>query len=260
MNLFYLMAVLFGACAGSFANVCIARLPRGLSVVSPRSHCPRCKRKLSWWENIPVVSFLILRGRCRSCKNRISYQYPMVEILGIVFSLLVWWHFKDIGQYFAYYLLFVMPLLIASVIDLHHKIIPDAISLPGIAVGFIVRQLFAHPGLRLSVLLDSLLGVVVGAGFLFIVAYGYEKIKKREGLGGGDVKLAAMFGAFFGWQAVIFILMASSMIGLVGGLFVILVMKKDRYFEIPFGPFLSLAAFLYLLFGEGLIQWYLNLF
>ncbi|MFH1653444.1 MAG: prepilin peptidase [Pseudomonadota bacterium] len=257
---YYIIAGVLGALMGSFANVCIVRIPGGKSVVSPRSHCVCCSHQLSWWENIPLISYILLLGRCRECKKRISIQYPIVEILSILLALMLWWHFRTIGRFLAYYFLLVLPLIIITFIDLRHKIIPDIFSIPGIFAGLAVRFIFAHPALRFHELLDSVIGVVVGGGFLFLVALGYEKLKKREGLGGGDVKFAAMLGAFFGWQSIIFILLASSLIGLVVGIFTIVVLRKGRYFEIPFGPFMAFAAMLFLFYGNNIISWYLNLF
>lgn len=256
---FYLFVSLIGATIGSFANVCIHRMPKHMSVAFPGSHCPLCSHRIAWWENIPIISYIILGGRCRGCKKRISIRYPIVELLGILLAIVTWWHFQNMGQFLAYYFLFCAPLLILSVIDLYHKIIPDIISIPGIFVGIGVREVFAHPALRLDVLIDSALGIIVGGGFLFVVGYLYEKIKKREGLGGGDVKLAAMIGSFLGWQQVIFVLLFASVLGLVAGVVMLLCFKKDRYFEIPFGPFLSAAA-LTILFCKNIIVWYTSLF
>ncbi len=257
--MYYLFAGIFGACVGSFLNVCIQRLPYGESIAWPPSHCRRCSRRLAWWENIPIVSYLMLRGRCRGCRGRISPIYPIVEVLSTLLSLACWHHLQDIPLYFAYFLLLVGPLIVVTFIDLEHRIIPNVISLPGIAAGFLVHMLESGQPFLAQAALDSTIGAVVGGGFLFVVAIAYEKLKKRDGLGGGDIKLAAMLGAFFGWRAVIFILLMASLIGSIFGIAAILIMRKKLTFEIPFGPFLSAAGLIYLFFGTALINWYLSL-
>lgn len=257
---FYIFAGLIGACVGSFLNVCIQRLPYGESVVWPPSHCRRCSNKLSWWENIPLVSYLILRGRCRTCKGRISPIYFIVEAVSTALSIACWAYFLDIKQYLAYYFLLISPLIVITFIDLEHRIIPNIISIPGIIAGFGVRMVFAGKAFMLPAAIDSAIGVIVGGGFLYLVAMAYEKLKKQEGLGGGDVKLAAMLGAFFGWRAVIFILLMSSLLGSIIGLIFMIALRKNFKFSIPFGPFLSVAGLAYLFFGTTLINWYLGLF
>lgn len=252
----YLIAGAIGAVLGSFANVCIVRLPRDKSVVWPPSHCPHCERRLVWWENIPVFSFLFLSGRCRTCKGPIALRYPIVEALCVILSLYLWWFYKEPFAFLIYLSLFVIPLVIVSFIDLEHMIIPDVISVPGILVGVGVNVLFAAKGNRLSAGLDSLIGAAVGGGALYLVAFAYEKIKKIEGLGGGDVKLMAMLGAFFGWREAIFILFLSSIIGAIVGLIVVIVQKRDMKYAIPFGPFLAMAGLINLLMGDYIMRHY----
>lgn len=247
---FYIIAGLFGSVLGSFANVCVVRLPKGESIALPPSHCPQCGNKLSWWENIPVVSFIILKGRCHNCGQKISIRYPIVEIICIILALTTWWKFQEPLHFFIYFCLFVIPLVIISFIDLELKIIPDIISIPGIFVGIGVSTLFASSGMKLSAALNSALGALSGGLFLFIVAYAYEKIKKQEGLGGGDVKLIAMLGAFFGWKAALVILLFSSILGSIVGGILIIALRKDMKYAIPFGPFLASAGLLYLYVGE----------
>lgn len=255
----YVFAGLIGAVLGSFANVCIWRMPRGESIVRPRSHCPACGRKLAFWENVPILSYLILLGRCRSCKAIISIQYPIVEVICVALSLLAWWHFGEPLRYFVYLCLFFVPLVIVSGIDLGHMIIPDSISLPGIVVGALVHIFIDNNGTYLSAALDSAIGIIVGAGSLFIVAYAYEKIKKQEGLGGGDIKLIAMLGAFFGWRAAIFILFVSSFLGSIIGLILMIALRKNMKYAVPFGPFLAAAGMFYLFIGQPFLSWYLRL-
>ena len=258
--LLYVFAGVLGACIGSFLNVCIHRLPYGESILWPPSHCPRCKRRLAWWENIPLVSYAALRGRCRSCKGRISPVYPLVEFIAAALSVACWWHFHEVKLYFLYYLLLTAPLIVVSFIDLEHRIIPDVISLPGIVAGVGTHVVVAGMPLAAEAVLDSAIGIIVGGGFLYLVAVTYEKLKKHEGLGGGDVKLAAMLGAFFGWRAVIFILLMSSVLGSAIGLILIAVFRKNFKFAIPFGPFLAAGGLIYLFFGVRIITWYLGFF
>ncbi len=256
----YVIAGLIGAILGSFANVCISRIPRGESVVWPPSHCPHCGYRIRPWENVPLLSFALLRGRCRRCKGRISLRYPAVEALAVALSILAWWYFGEPMRYLVYFCLLIIPLLISSAIDLRHYIIPDSITIPGIVVGAAVHVFLEADGALWTRALDSLLGIVVGGGALYLVAVVYEKIKKQEGLGGGDVKLIAMLGAFFGWRASILILLMSSLMGSVVGLALIIALRKSMKYAIPFGPFLATAGVVYLFLGERLIGWYLGLF
>lgn len=258
--LYYVFAGFLGACIGSLLNVCIVRIPREESIVWPPSHCRSCNHHIAWWENIPLISYIILKGRCRECKRPISIRYPAVELLTIILSIACWWRFHDVRLYAAYFFLLVAPLIVVVFIDLAHRIIPNIISLPGILAGVGVHVLFAGKGRYDDAFIDSVLGVVIGGGFLYLVALAYEKIRGIEGLGGGDVKLAAMLGAFFGWQASIFILFVSSILGSISGLILIIFMKKGTKYAIPFGPFLSIAGLIYLFFGRHIINWYMGFF
>jgi leader peptidase (prepilin peptidase)/N-methyltransferase len=251
----------FGTIIGSFLNVCIHRIPQGKSIVSPPSHCPRCKTPIRFYDNIPLLSFLILQGRCRKCRAPISWRYPLVEFLMGLFSLILLLRF-GISTLYLIYLAFFASLTLVSFIDLSHRIIPDVISLPGIAIGVVVSWL--HP--QMSVL-NSLIGVLAGGGFLYLVAAVYQLVTKREGMGGGDVKLLAMIGAFIGWKGafiggwegvlvgVLFIILCSSLIGSIVGVALMLISSADSKYAVPFGPFLSLGAIIYVLWGEALIAW-----
>lgn len=256
----FVMAGIIGALLGSFANVCIVRLPREQSIVSPRSHCFGCGHSLAWWENIPIASFLILKGRCRQCGMRIALRYPTVEALCAILALVTWWFFRHPLPFFLSFVLLIVPLVIVTFIDLEHHIIPNEISLPGIIVGIGVHMLLAPPGGTVGALIDSVLGIVGGGLSLFLVAAAYEKLKGQEGLGGGDVKLIAMLGAFFGWKAVILILLVSSILGSLVGITIVLILRKDLKYAIPFGPFLAAAGLIQLFIGERLVSWYLHLF
>lgn len=241
-----------GTIVGSFLNVCIHRIPQGKSIVSPPSHCPRCKTPIRFYDNIPLVSFIILKGRCRKCEAPISLRYPLVEFLMGLFSLILLLRF-GISTLYLIYLAFFASLTLVSFIDLPLRIIPDVISLPGIVIGLVIS--FLHPQMSVK---DSLIGVLLGGGSLYVVASVYHLITKREGMGGGDVKLLAMIGAFIGWKGVLFTILCSSFIGTVVGVTLMLVSSADSKYAVPFGPFLSLGAVIYVLWGEALITWYLG--
>jgi leader peptidase (prepilin peptidase) / N-methyltransferase len=248
-----IFAFIFGAVVGSFLNVCICRLPRGASIVSPPSQCPSCDYRIRFYDNIPLVSWLLLRGRCRACRAPISPQYPLVELITALLTLFL---FVRFGPTFPFVVLFLFctSMVVITFIDLEHYIIPDVISLSGIVVGFACS--FFLPGLGWK---NSLLGILAGGGSLYLVAALYQKFTGKEGMGGGDIKLLAMMGAFFGWRAVFFIIFISSLVGSVIGVAVMLVQKKDAKLAIPFGPFLALGAILYIFFGRQVLHWYLNL-
>jgi len=237
---------LAGAAVGSFLNVCILRMPEGLSVVTPASHCPRCGHPIRWYGNIPVLGFLILRGRCRDCQAAISPRYPLVEL---VTAVLAWLLLRKYGLTFPFLTasLFTATLIVVTFIDLDHQVIPHRITLTGIPLFALLAVLVM--GLSL---LDVLLGLMIGAGTLYFVAVYYEALTGREGMGGGDVNLLAMLGAFLGWQAIAFILLASSLLGALVGMVFILWKGKDLRYAVPFGPFLCLAALLYLFFEDAL--------
>jgi leader peptidase (prepilin peptidase)/N-methyltransferase len=242
----------FGTIVGSFLNVCIHRIPHGKSIIAPSSHCPRCKTPIRFYDNIPLVSFIILKGKCRKCHAPISLRYPVVEFLMGLFSLILLLRF-GISTLYLIYLAFFASLTLVSFIDLSLRIIPDVISLPGIVIGLAISLL--HPQLSIK---DSLIGVLLGGGSLYAVASVYHIITKREGMGGGDVKLLAMIGAFIGWKGVLFTILCSSFIGTVVGVTLMLVSSADSKYAVPFGPFLSLGAIIYILWGELLIAWYLG--
>lgn len=237
---------LFGLIFGSFFNVCIVRLPKDESVVSKRSHCPKCKDAFPWYLNIPILSYLWLRGRCRKCKERISIEYPLVELLtGFLF---LWLFYRyGISVHFLAYAIYLSALLVITVIDIHHQIIPNEISLPGIVVGFIMALVTGD-----ILWWQSLLGVFFGGGLFFLIAFLYEKLAGREGLGGGDVKLLAMIGAWQGWQSILLVVVLSSFVGSVVGITMMVIQRKNLKFAIPFGPFLALGAVIYLIWGDTL--------
>jgi leader peptidase (prepilin peptidase) / N-methyltransferase len=248
MAVFFLdmISFVFGAAIGSFLNVCIWRIPEGKSIVFPSSHCPKCGKSIRPFDNIPVMSWLILRGRCRDCGESISARYPLVELLTALLSLALFWLYGASLQYLAAFL-FTAALIVITFIDFDHQIIPDVISLPGIPVFFLLAVFVMGIGF-----LDSLLGLLVGGGSLYVIAVGYELLTKREGMGGGDIKLLAMIGAFLGWKSLFFVVFMSSILGAAVGIVLILIKGKDMKYAVPFGPFLSIAAVLYLFAGREL--------
>lgn len=248
-----LFAFIFGMVVGSFLNVCICRMPKDESIVSPPSHCPYCLYQIRWYDNIPLVSYLLLRGKCRGCGAHISLQYPLVEMLNGALTLLLFLKFGP-SLAFAVLFLFCSALVVITFIDIEHQIIPDEISLPGIVIGFVLSFF-----LKGHTWLNSLLGILLGGGSLLLVAYTYQRLTGKEGMGGGDIKLLAMMGAFLGWKAIPFILFASSLVGSLIGISIMLYQKKDAKLAIPFGPYLVFGAVLYIFYGKPLIRWYLGL-
>jgi leader peptidase (prepilin peptidase) / N-methyltransferase len=243
---------LVGCCFGSFYNVLIHRLPAGESIVSPGSHCPRCGHPISFYDNIPLLSYLILRGKCRHCGERILLRYPLVEALTGALSLLLFWRYGFMPQFFIEWLL-VSLLVIITFIDLDTYLIPDILSVPGMLAGFALSFF----SLRLS-WSDSLLGIVLGGGFFYLVAIGFRYLRHKEGLGGGDIKLLAMIGAFVGWPGVVFTVLAASLLGTAAGIVIMWRTRKGLGAMVPFGPFLASGAVLYLFWGEDFYRWYVG--
>ncbi len=250
---------LIGSIFGSFMNVCIYRLPRDQSIVFPPSSCPRCGSRILWYDNIPVFGFLMLGGKCRCCKEKISPRYPVVESVTGLLAVLLFFKFSVSVTFFAMFL-FCAALIVVTFIDLEHRIIPDEISLPGIVLGFILSFFIENmylPGEILS-WKESLLGIAAGGGSLLLVASAYQLIARKEGMGGGDIKLLAMMGAFLGWRAVPFIIFLSSLAGSAVGISLMLARKKDSQLSLPFGPFLAFGALMFIFFGRQIIAWYLG--
>ncbi len=248
----YIFPFLFilGAIIGSFLNVCIYRIPRKESIVFPSSHCPSCNRAIEYYDNIPIVSYILLRGRCRYCGERISIQYPVVEIITGILLVALLKRF-DIGLKMPILFIFIAALLVISLIDLKHRIIPNQLSLGFIVIGLILSPFLHGP-------VESITGILVGGGLLFSIAYIYQLLTHREGMGGGDVQLLAMIGAFRGGKGAVFSLFAGSLTGTIIGIFIMVLKGGDRRYAIPFGPFLSLGALVYIFWGEKIIMWYLG--
>ncbi len=244
----------FGLCIGSFLNVCIYRLPAEKSIVHPGSMCPDCQTPIRFYDNIPVLSYLILRGKCRHCRAAVSLRYPSVELLTGFFALCSYLRFEGWPQQVIYFT-FIAVLLTVTFIDLDHQIIPNVITLPGIPIFFAAA--LALPALSWF---DSFLGLLAGGGSLYIVATLYRMVTGVDGMGFGDIKLLALIGVVIGWKGVIFTVFMGSAVGTLAGLTVMAVGAKGGLkLKIPFGPFLSLGAIGYLFFGPELINWYLNL-
>ncbi|MEJ2199689.1 MAG: prepilin peptidase [Desulfuromonadaceae bacterium] len=219
---------LLGTIVGSFLNVCIYRIPAGESIVSPPSRCPACGQRIRWFQNIPILSWILLGGKCAFCKVSISIRYPLVEALtGVLFALAVL--FFGLGWPTLVFWLLLAMLVVITFIDLDHQIIPDVISLPGIGIGF--ASSFLLPWINWT---DSLYGILLGGGSLFLVAAGYEFLTKKEGMGGGDVKLLAMLGAFLGWKAILPVIFLSSLLGTIVGVPLMLIKGADGKLAIPF--------------------------
>ena len=239
-----------GLAVGSFLNVCIYRLPRHESVMFPGSHCTVCDRSLDWFENLPLASWLVLRGRCRTCRTPIPVQYPLVEaITAAVF----------VSAYFIYgwtpllaaRLLFACAMIVLFVIDLQHRILPNVITLPGIVIG-VLFSFFLPPGWR-----SSLIGVLAGGGVLFAIAEAYYRLRGYEGLGMGDVKMLAMIGAFLGWPLMIVTLVLSSFSGSIVGVGLLVSRRGDMKAALPFGTFLAVGALVAAVAGDAFLDWYL---
>jgi leader peptidase (prepilin peptidase)/N-methyltransferase len=242
-------AFVLGAIIGSFLNVVICRLPQDLSLSHPPSACPRCGAAIRPWQNIPIVSFLFLKGKCASCANPISWRYPAVEALMGGLSALLWLRY-GLTPAFGIYFVFLAALVAITFIDIDHKIIPDSLSLGGIVVG--VAASFVLPlGWK-----GSLIGLGLGAGSLLTVAAAFYAVTRREGMGMGDVKLLGAIGAFLGWEGVVFTIFVSSLVGSVVGIVVQKIFRWRDDPEIPFGPFLALGAAIYVFGGESLVDWY----
>ena len=272
---FHLAAFMVGLTIGSFLNVCIHRLPKGESIVHPRSRCPHCGRMIAAYDNVPVLSYLWLRGRCRHCRRRISPFYPLIELLtGLTFLLV--YHRWGISPPAVKAVLLASALIVLTFTDLRERLLPDRITFPGIAAGFLfalwlpledgtaalLLRLLGGPNLP-AVLLsvaDALLGALLGAGLLFALGEIWYRLRRVEAMGLGDVKMMGMVGLFLGIKLTVLTLLLGSLLGsLLGGLFLLLAGKDTRY-ELPFGTFLGVAALIALFWGPQLVTSYLSLF
>jgi leader peptidase (prepilin peptidase)/N-methyltransferase len=262
------LAFFVGLLFGSFLNVCIFRLPRDLSVVRPRSFCPACERQIAWYDNIPVISFILLRGRCRNCQEPISLRYPLVELLtGLLFSAAVF----QLGMtpQALKFCLFSAILITLVSSDVEERILPDEFTLGGTLIGLVLSW-FAPLNIALAYIflpnsrnvpllsfIEALIGAAIASGAIWLVGELYYRVRKREGLGFGDVKMVAMIGAFMGLQGALLTLIAGSMLGGVGGLiYIFLTGKNASTYQLPFGAFLGASAMAIAIFGEMIVRWY----
>jgi leader peptidase (prepilin peptidase)/N-methyltransferase len=245
--------ILLGLAVGSFLNVCVHRLPRDQSLTVPPSRCPACEYRLHWFDNIPVVSYAILGGRCRKCRAPISIRYPLVELATMALFVL---H----GEVFGWSalliprLMFACAMVVLFAIDLEHHLLPNVITLPGIAIGLISSAVLP-PGI-----VDALIGTLIGGGVLWLIGEAYFRYSGHEGMGGGDVKMLAMIGAFLGWKLVLITLVLSSVAGSLIGLFVIVIKRGGMKYALPYGTFLALGALVASLAGERIVNWYVGLY
>ncbi len=267
---------LFGLVIGSFLNVCIYRIPLGKSIVYPNSSCPHCGTPIRFYDNVPVLSYLILRGKCRSCRKPISIQYPLIELLSGLAFYCCWsvWQFTPPTFVNSLFLSMVIVLIFT---DFHHRILPNKLTLPGTVAGILlsyfqtpavytdalslkVASLFGFKDAQIALpWAGSILGAVTGGGFLFIVAFVYEKLRKRQGLGMGDVKMMAMVGAFLGWRLALVTIFAGSLIGTLIGIGLILFRNMNLQTKLAFGVFLGIASAFSLFYGLPFLHWYLNI-
>jgi leader peptidase (prepilin peptidase)/N-methyltransferase len=245
--------LLFGLCVGSFLNVCIHRLPLKQSVVRPGSRCPSCGYELRWYDNVPVLSYVMLRARCRSCSRPISLQYPLIEVVTAIVFLAHWYAFGP-TPLLAARLVLGCALIVLFMIDLEHQILPDVITLPGIVIG-LVLSVFLPPGP-----IASLIGVLLGGGVLWAIAEAWFRLRKVEAMGFGDVKMLAMVGAWLGWKMVLLTFVLSSMMGGLVGAVLLASRRADMATRVPFGTMLAVAAMIASLYGGPILAWYLSRF
>ncbi len=251
--IFYIIVFVFGSAIGSFLNVCIYRMPRNMSIIAPASRCPSCNTPIRPYDNIPVLSYILLRGKCRVCTAGISLRYPAVEFLNAALYALVLWRF-GLEWYTPAYFIFCSVLVVITFIDLDFQIIPDRITLPGIGIGLIAGAfLMPDPFVRYALLglKASIIGFLAGGGLFYAIA-----VLSRGGMGGGDIKMMAMVGALMGWKSVLLTTFLGSLTGAVIGIFLMIFKGKGRKTKIPFGPFLGLGSLITLFFGQEIFNWY----
>ena len=273
MSIVHWFYFVFGLVVGSFLNVCICRIPRGESVVFPRSHCPGCGAAIRPYDNVPLLSYLVLRGRCRSCGDHISFQYPVVELLtGLLFyACAAVWSFTPPTFIYS---LFLALLVILVFVDYQHQILPNVVTIPGTVAGILLSPFLAEGAYRdvltvasasalqpdgyegLLPWIGSTLGALIGGGILLVVGSAYRLVRKRQGLGMGDVKMMAMVGAFLGWRSALLTIFAASFAGSIIGLFLILFQGKSLQHKLAFGTFLGIGAAAVLFFGASILGWY----
>lgn len=255
MTVYYIIIFIFGSIVGSFLNVCIYRIPRDISIILPSSRCPSCNISIRFYDNIPIIGYILLGGRCRYCRSRISIRYPLVEALNAVIYVLVAWRF-GLGWQTPLLFAFCSAMIVITFIDLDFQIIPDSITLPGIVAGLIAGSLILpDPFDRISPLgfIGSVIGLLSGGILFYAIA-----VLSRGGMGGGDIKMMAMVGAFLGWKSALLTTFAGSLLGSLVGIFLMIFKGKGRKTKIPFGPFLAAGAVISLFCGQEIASLYLK--
>ena len=251
--LFFIWVCLFGLVIGSFLNVVIYRLPLKIMLKNSRSVCPKCGIQLKWYHNIPLVSYLFLGGKCAFCKKAISIRYPLVELSNALFYI---YFYMTFGLTYNFIIFSILSSILLTIIfiDYDYQIIPDSITLPGMVLGLAVSFLPNGMGI-----INSIIGLLAGGGSLYFIALLGDWLFKKESMGGGDIKMAGMLGAFLGWQKVLLIFLSSAVIGLFISVIILFISEKFRRERvIPFGPFLAIAAFLAIIYGDNIINFYLG--
>jgi len=245
------LSAIVGLIVGSFANVCVYRIPRRESVMFPGSHCPACHHAIAVYDNIPLLSWLILAGKCRHCRVPISWRYPLLELVMSVSWGLLAWHFGAVPELVVALCLFFL-LWVLSFIDLETGLLPNVLTYPGIALGLFFSWWLGNWQ-------DALIGAIAGYGIFWVIARLFLRLTGREGMGYGDFKLLAMLGAFMGWQALPFIIFASSVVGTFAGVIILLLARQGLRAEIPFGPYLAAAGMVWFVWGSEILAWYIGL-
>ena len=256
----YIITFILGSVIGSFLNVCIYRMPRNLSLVFPSSRCPDCDIPIKPYDNIPILSYLFLGGKCRVCKSGISFRYPLVELLNAAFYVMVLWRF-GLGWDTVFYFIFCSAIIVITFIDVDFQIIPDRITLPGIPLGLLAGSfLLPDPFMRYTLLgiKSSFIGAAAGFGLYALIATAGYRIFKKEAMGGGDIKMMAMVGGVLGWKGVIMTTFLGSLTGSIIGILSLLIRGREKGSLIPFGPFLALGSLITLFYGQEILTWYLS--
>lgn len=257
----YILVFVFGLIIGSFLNVCIYRIPEGLSVVSPSSRCTSCGTPIKFYDNIPILSYIILMGRCRSCGTKLSLKYPLIEFINAVLYVVVLYR-VGYGSPLVLlsYLVFVSSLVVIFLIDLEHQIIPNSITLPGIPIAIVLGSTILPDPLLPGNLLGikaSVAGCLAGGGSFYLIAVIGKAVFKKDAMGGGDIKMMAMAGGLLGWKGILLTAFLASLLGSIIGISLILIKGKEWGARIPFGPYLALGAFISLFWGHDILRWYL---
>lgn len=257
----YIFIFIFGALIGSFLNVCIYRIPQGLSIVRPASRCQSCGVPIKFYDNVPILSYMILLGRCRSCGVKLAVRYPVVELLNAVLYIAVFNRFGAGSPWVLLtYFTFVSALIVIFFIDIDHQIIPFSITVPGIVLSIILgATILPDPFLRDELLgfIPSIKGCLIGFGSFYLIGLFGGIIFKKEAMGGGDLYMMAMVGGFLGWKGVFLTAFIGSLIGSIVGIYLIAMKKKDWLSRIPFGPYLAVGALVSLFYGQDILMWYL---